>query len=729
MPNRLANETSPYLLQHQNNPVDWYPWGEEAFEKARAEDKPVFLSVGYSSCHWCHVMEHESFEDPEIAERLNHGFVSVKVDREERPDVDEAYMVAVQLSSGRGGWPMTVFLTPDKKPFFAGTYFPKEERSGHPGFASILEQIASVWTNDRAKVVEIADQFAATISENARRESPESTTDDLSLLDACVRTLSLDFDEDHGGFGSAPKFPPHTAIEFLLNYAIGEFGTEELRQTAADMALYTLEKMALGGIHDQVGGGFHRYSTDQHWLVPHFEKMLYDNALLLGNYARAAALCDEQIPALESLFSRVADGVVKWLADEMTSPEGLFYSAQDADSEGEEGKFYIWSEREVDQILGTGSDAFKSLYQFHKDGNYREETTGQTTESNIPHLLEDPGNQFEVELEKLRTVRASRVRPGLDDKAIVSWNGLAIGALAEAAELEMAERAASAILRFEIQHGGLPHQITKGRAQGKAFLDDYACFVDGLIALSGVKSMFEREGAKLPGRPSIEWLGEAKRLASEMKVKFEDPVEGGFFSTSEEHEVLFGRSKPVFDQPIPSANAVAAKCMVALDDPQSAIRALKSVAGWLERAPAATESHHLVLMSLLADRTAKNEIELSPPRIHVSLDREHLMAINEIGEGILRIEIPEGMHINSANPPANWLIPTSIAVEPLEFEAHFPEAPDDRYVGLVEIPIEVKLPAGVGMAEFELTVRFQVCTESECQAPEERKVAGLVQAT
>ena len=241
--------------------------------------------------------------------------------------------------------------------------------------------------------------------------------------------------------------------------------------------------------------------------------------------------------------------------------------------------------------------------------------------------------------------------------------------------------------------------------------------------------MFEREGAKLPGRPSIEWLGEAKRLASEMKVKFEDPVEGGFFSTSEEHEVLFGRSKPVFDQPIPSANAVAAKCMVALDDPQSAIRALKSVAGWLERAPAATESHHLVLMSLLADRTAKNEIELSPPRIHVSLDREHLMAINEIGEGILRIEIPEGMHINSANPPANWLIPTSIAVEPLEFEAHFPEAPDDRYVGLVEIPIEVKLPAGVGMAEFELTVRFQVCTESECQAPEERKVAGLVQAT
>jgi uncharacterized protein len=729
MPNRLAEETSPYLLQHKDNPVDWFPWGDEAFEKARSEGKPVFLSVGYSSCHWCHVMEHESFEDGEIAERLNKGFVSVKVDREERPDVDEAYMVAVQLSSGRGGWPMTVFLTPDKKPFFAGTYFPKEERSGHPGFASILEQISSVWTNDRSKVLEIADQFASAIAENAGKPAPEATTDERSLLDACVRTLSLDFDEEHGGFGAAPKFPPHTAIEFLLNYAIGEFGTEELRQTAADMALFTLEKMALGGLHDQVGGGFHRYSTDQQWLVPHFEKMLYDNALLLGNYARAAALCDEQIPALESLFGRVADGVVRWLLDEMTSPEGLFCSALDADSEGEEGKFYVWKSSEIDQILGPNAESFKSTYQFRSDGNYREEATGQTTGSNIPHLLEDPGDNFDSELAKLRAVRATRVRPGLDDKAVVSWNGLAIGALAEAAELEMAERAASAVLRFEAQHGGLPHQVTKGRPQGKAFLDDYAYFIDGLIALSGVKSMFEREGARLPGRPSIEWLGEAKRLAIEMRAKFEDRIEGGFFSTSEEHEVLFGRSKPVFDQPNPSANAVAAKCMVALDERSSAVRALRSVAGWLERAPAATESHHLVLVSLLSDGVVESQIEMSPPRVHASLDRERLMAINEVGEGILRIEVPEGMHINSARPPANWLVPTSIQMEPLAFQAHFPDAPGERYEGVVEIPIEINLPAGVGVAEFELTVRFQACTETECLAPEERKLTGLVQAT
>jgi uncharacterized protein YyaL (SSP411 family) len=730
MPNRLANATSPYLKQHQDNPVDWFPWSEEAFAKAASENKPIFLSIGYSSCHWCHVMAHESFEDEAVAAVLNRSFVAVKVDREEQPDVDEAYMAAVQLSSGRGGWPMSVFLTPAKSPFFAGTYFPKDDRGDHPGFMRILTQIEGLWANDRDKVTEIAGQLADSVRQMMNREMAASQSLDASLLDACVRQLEADFDDEFGGFGSAPKFPPHTAIEFLLNYAISDFGTEDLRQSAADMSLSTLEQMALGGIHDHVGGGFHRYSTDARWLLPHFEKMLYDNALLLGNFARAAALCHEQLPELEELFSRTADGIVRWIRDEMTSPEGLFYSALDADSEGEEGRFYVWTSDDADQVLGADSPAFREAFQFHAQGNFHDEASGHTTGSNIPHLLEDTGDRFDESLAKLRKARADRTRPELDDKAIVAWNGMMIAALAEAAELEMAEAAADFILQSEEEHGELPHQIVDGQPDRLAFLDDTIFLADGLAALAGFKSLFEAEGAELPGRSGAEWLIEAKRMMAIAVDRFYDEAQGAFFATSIQHEALFGRTKPIFDQPAPSANAVAAKCLLEFGDDARAVQTLRALSGWMERAPGASEALHLSLMKLLAKGDPPTAVaEVQEPAIEVRLAANRLMAVNGQAEGTIHIQIPSRLHINSASPPAAWLVATAVKFRGISGEAHFPPTTNDRYEGTVEVPIVVELPVGIGQQEFEIEFGFQACTESECLLPETRTLHAIALAT
>lgn len=730
MPNRLAAESSPYLLQHQNNPVDWYPWGEEAFARAREEDKPIFLSVGYSSCHWCHVMEHESFEDEETARLMNETYVCVKVDREERPDVDETYMTAVQLSAGRGGWPMSVFMTADKRPFFAGTYFPKEERGGHPSFAQILQQVGAVWSQERHKVYEIANQYADAITQSRSQTVEASTLLGPVLLADCVRAHSTDFDEENGGFGQSPKFPPHTALEFLMTYAIGELGEEDVRQTAADMALFTLEKMALGGFHDHVGGGFHRYSTDERWLLPHFEKMLYDNALLLGNYSRAASLCHEQLPELERLYSQAADGIVRWLKSEMTSPEGLFYSAQDADSEGEEGKFYVWRPEEVDAILGEESRAFQDAFQFHPDGNFRDESTGHITGANIPHLLEFTGDRFEMALSKLRTARASRVRPGLDDKALVGWNGLMISALAEAGEISMAEGAMEAILMAEKPHGRLPHQITKGVPSGDAFLEDYAYFIDSLISLTGVKNLFVQVDAPMSGRAPFQIFEEAQRLGAEMVEKFYDKENGGFFGTSLEHEELFGRTKPIFDQPTPSANAIAAKVLIDLEDEARAMKTVQSMLGWMERAPSATEALHLVVMALLIQREEEEAIApiVSQP-VEVKLVESRLKAVSGKAIGEVVISIPAGLHINSAKPPARWLIPTEVQIQPLKFSVDYPEPVNDQYTGEVHMPFTVELPSGSRGEEFELTVRFQPCTDSECHLLVEKRFSGVVEPT
>jgi uncharacterized protein len=732
MPNRLAEETSPYLLQHKDNPVDWYPWGPEAFQKALSEDKPVFLSVGYSSCHWCHVMEHESFEDDEVAQILNEGFVSVKVDREERPDVDEAYMTAVQLSSGRGGWPMTVFMTPDRKPFITGTYFPKEDRDGHSGFVTLLKNIRQAWTTRRRELQKAAEDFAEHVEDALRREPPKGEGKfDEEMLANAVQAQAADFDRQNGGFGAAPKFPPHTSLEFLMAYALRTAAKQDLREAAAAMALLTLEKMCLGGIHDHVGGGIHRYSTDDHWLLPHFEKMLYDNALMLGNLAWGARFGMELDQRLAMLYMRAAERLVNWMQREMTSPEGLLYSALDADSEGEEGKFYIWTEAEINEVLGDRTAAFKAAYNVTPEGNFHDEATGQLTGANILHLNEDDEGRFEQDLQMLEEAREKRVRPGLDAKAIVSWNGLAISALAEAGAISLAEAAAKAILDAEQQHGSLPHQITGGKVSGDGFLDDYACFIWGLIKLAEV---IDPEGSVHVDEGSP-WLVHGKRLLDQMIERFYDEEDGAFFYSSSSHEELFGRTKPVFDQPVPSGNAVAIRCLVRFGDFHRAARSVSALLGWMEKVPQATEALLLAATELL-DANQELPAEVVQPivaapsiqaNVLVSLSSRELRAGSDgWADGEVVIEIPEGIHINTSDPPARWLTPTSVEVQPLKGEVEYPRGSDYGYEGRTVIPFRVKLPEGKGAEEFEVRVKYQPCTDRECLLPAEKAMEAVV---
>jgi uncharacterized protein YyaL (SSP411 family) len=427
-PNRLIHEKSPYLLQHAYNPVDWHPWGDEAFEKAREEDKPVFLSVGYSACHWCHVMEHESFENEEIAKVLNDNFVSIKVDREERPDVDTLYMTAVRMMTRSGGWPMTVVMTPDGKPFFAGTYYPPEDRAGRRGFKSIMTELAKAWRENRDEVTEVAERAAEALEKRLARDESTSAEGgaalDSSLVATVVGDLARRFDSRNGGFGSRPKFPPHTSFPALFSEYRRTRDAETLK-----MATLTLDAMALGGIHDHLGGGFHRYSTDSFWLVPHFEKMLYDNAQLLRAYAEGWSVTKD------ARYRGATEGIVAWLDREMTHKEGGFYSTLDADSEGEEGKYYVWDYDEILKTLGEEEGKFfAEIYNARPAGNFREEATGDDTGRNILHLTEGPDEaaaRLETEPEKLKARlakarrkllehRAKRVRPALDDKVLAS---------------------------------------------------------------------------------------------------------------------------------------------------------------------------------------------------------------------------------------------------------------------------------------------------------------------
>jgi uncharacterized protein len=551
MPNRLAQETSPYLLQHRDNPVDWLPWGEEAFQKARAENKPVFLSIGYSSCHWCHVMAHESFEDAEVAEALNRTFVSVKVDREERPDVDEAYMTAVQLQTGRGGWPMSVFLTPERDPFFAGTYFPKNDRMGYLGFLSILRQLETMWEQDREKVVKAAEGFSKTLREALSQAPPQATGKiESAMLGMALEAFHGTYDPDEGGFGDAPKFPPHAGLEFLLRLAASSLLSADEREHAREMAERTLEKMCLGGIRDHVGGGFHRYSTDEQWLLPHFEKMLYDNALMVGNLALAGS----------ELFHQAARETVGWLRREMVTSDGLLSSAMDADSEGEEGKFYVWRVEEVREILGERADAFLTAYGLEEEGNFRDEATQKRTGQNIPHLREDQGERFVQELELLRAARERRERPMRDDKALVGWNALAAVGLSRCGEAEWAGEIVDRLLAFRGE-SGLPHQVAHGRASGLAYLEDLAPL---LLAMAEL------------GRPADELWAEAQAFRA---------PDGSFFATSDRHEPLFGRTRPVFDHPVPSGNALLAQALFRLGKMDEAEAVVRASWGWVERAP------------------------------------------------------------------------------------------------------------------------------------------------
>jgi uncharacterized protein len=543
MANRLAGETSPYLLQHSDNPVDWYPWGEEALERALELDRPILLSVGYSACHWCHVMERESFEDSETAAYMNAHFVNVKVDREERPDVDALYMEAVQAMSGQGGWPMTVFLDPEGVPFYGGTYFPPDESRGMPSFRMVMEAVLDAFEGKREEIRGRAAETRRRLGAIGRVE-PAAETPEAGALEEAVRALRAGADMERGGFGGAPKFPPASALELLMATRTRAGG-----DSADAVVETTLDAMIAGGIHDQLGGGFARYSVDSEWLVPHFEKMLYDNALLARAYLHGwQALGHER-------WRRACEGTLDWMLREMRGPEGGFYSALDADSEGEEGRFYVWTPAQMREVLGEEADAIAAHYGVSERGNFE----GR-------NILFLPGGAAAPEPAGLAAARAAlyearskRAWPGLDDKRLTSWNALAIAALAEAgATLGRPDYLAAAISCAELVlgelrdgEGRLLRTFKDGEARLNAYLEDHAFLLEALLAL--YEASFEQR-----------WYERARELAETMISRFGDAERGGFYSTSDDHEGLIARRKEIGDHPIPSGNSSAAMGLLRL---------------------------------------------------------------------------------------------------------------------------------------------------------------------
>jgi len=604
-PNHLAGQTSPYLLQHAHNPVDWHPWGPEAHERARREDKPIFLSVGYAACHWCHVMERESFEDAEVAADLNRDFVSIKVDREERPDIDEIYMNAVQLLTGAGGWPLTVFLTPELEPFFGGTYFPPRDSHGRPGFRALLQQIRQAWSARRDDVSRAAAELTQQLQRVADGGVDAAASSRIGLAESARAAFELTrrFDAQWGGFGPAPKFPPDLALALLLR--------EHARtgaSTPLEMARTTLDRMALGGMYDHVGGGFARYSVDREWLVPHFEKMLYNQALLVPVYTDAWLITGAP------LYRRVVEQTLDFVRRELTGPAGGCYSSLDADSEGREGRFYIWSPDEIGAELGA-EDArlFSETYGITADGNFEG--------SSIPNLLEgslavraEARGISEEELasgldplrHKLLAARERRVRPGTDDKILTAWNGLTITAFARAyqafgraEDLSSARRAADFVLHELLRDGRLRVAYRAGRAALNGYLDDYAFVARGLLDL--YESGFDAA-----------YLHAARRLAVTLLERFQDREGGGFYFTSDDHETLITRNRSLQDGALPSGAGVAAETLLRLallldDDAlrQSALRTLAVHKSAVARMPSAHTS-----MLAAADFAAGPVLEL-----------------------------------------------------------------------------------------------------------------------
>ena len=554
--NRLIHETSPYLLQHAHNPVDWYPWGEEALTRSKDDQKPILLSIGYSACHWCHVMERESFENEEIAAVMNELFINIKVDREERPDLDEIYMNAVQIMTRQGGWPMTVFLTPDLKPFYGGTYYPPTDRYGRPGFPKVMHAVAEAFSDQNVQVLQQADQITAHLTQMSNVVDPHHHELTEELMTHAFQHYRSRFDAHHGGFGDPPKFPPSMGLPFLLRY-----WHHSGNANALEMVEVTLEKMARGGMYDQLGGGFHRYSTDAHWLVPHFEKMLYDNAQLVGAYFEAYQAT--QKPFYRDVATETLDYVLREMFD---AENGGFYSTQDADSEGVEGKFFVWEPNDVEDIIGEeNAEVFCEYYDITPQGNFEGE--------NILHVQTPPDIfarklQMDVaELEalladgkrKLFEAREKRIKPGLDDKILTSWNGIMIRGMAMGYQLtgkpeylEACEKSAEFVLTTLSQADGLLLRTYRaGKSHLNAYLEDYAYFIAGLIAL--YEACFEPR-----------WLTEAERLAHIMIDQFGDDAGDGFFFTGKSHEALIVQSKSAYDGATPSGASMAIHSLLRL---------------------------------------------------------------------------------------------------------------------------------------------------------------------
>jgi uncharacterized protein YyaL (SSP411 family) len=586
-PNRLISEKSPYLLQHAYNPVDWYPWGQAAFDKAERDNKPVFLSIGYSTCHWCHVMERESFEDGQVAGLMNEAFVSIKVDREERPDIDNVYMSVCQLMAGSGGWPLTIIMAPDKRPFFAGTYFPKTAGFGRIGMVDLVQRVKMMWETDRPKLIQLSEEIIARLRTGNSPAAPEEPA--VSVLHDAFEQLEQLFDRQNGGFSQAPKFPVAHILLFLLRYA-----ERTGNQKAGQMVTKTLDAVRDGGIYDHVGFGFHRYSTDAHWLVPHFEKMLYDQAMLCMAYTEAFQATGNND------YRKTAEDILFYVLRDMTSPEGGFYSAEDADSEGEEGRFYVWTQSEIAAALGPDdADLVSSFFNIQKEGNFGEQAMGEQVGANIlhrgkrTHEKEVSDAEIRIRTEKalaqLFAVRERRIHPGKDDKILTDWNGLMITAFARAAQVfqrseyaDAAVRAADFILaRLRTQDNRLLHRYRDGDASIPAHADDYSFFISGLIELHLATS-------------------EARHLEIALSLNrvfihhFWDKEHGGFFFTADDGEELLFRKKEVYDGAIPSANSMELFNLLRLaiisGDPEidaMAAKTARALYGMVKQAPTA----------------------------------------------------------------------------------------------------------------------------------------------
>lgn len=715
--NRLIHETSPYLLLHAHNPVDWYPWNDEALERAKRENKLIFLSVGYSTCYWCHVMEREVFSNPEIAEMMNKDFINIKIDREERPDLDEIYMTATQLLTQRGGWPNSVFLTPDLKPFYAGTYFPPTDMPGRPGFPTILDAVHEAWVTREDEVIESANQISETIAMATSRVFTALTAKPLSrsLITGALDYLQTNYSHAYGGFGTAPKFPNPANLELLLSEYERASDASLLK-----MVTHTLDMMAYGGMYDQIGGGFHRYSVDAKWLVPHFEKMLYDNAQLAKVYLRAYQLTHEP------RYRRVAEEIFSFVFREMTAPEGGFYSALDAETDAEEGKYYVWTADEVQKVLSKKeTERFAKVYGVDKGANFEGKNVLYVPEG---VAAEDELKSVAAAREKLLMARAKREYPLLDTKIIVNWNGLMIDALAYGYEvlgeeryLAAAAKAAMFILdTLRKPDGELWHTYTAGVTKQDAYLDDYAFFVKGLIALHRATG-------------EAQWFNAAKTLTDTMIQLFSDDKNGGFYYTKADAKHLIVRTKKPFDSAIPSGNAVAVENLLAFgaDYQNDAERTLRTFAESISQAPS---SFMYMLFALNHYLVSKGVLDS---------DTSHLVTgtavVKSEDSGIFNVEldlkIAAGWHVN-ANPTGQEnLIPMTVAVDtdtPIEIvdvtypkgsatHFEFSDGSLNVYEESLTILLQLKQKPSTLLdrtVPIGLKLTYQLCNEAECLLPQ-----------